>query len=179
MLVLPLITIFFHLLKAESSLSDVSLYTSWDYCPPTCALADIASITHPVKVCDRDNHPHPADYRVDPTCNVVNVGNAYTCADQSPWAVNETTSYGFAEVHDAQCCGCYHLSLPPPPGDDRTRTMVVQNINQPTSPSTIEFIYVLVGSRSKRGLTGILLTFRSTIGSGTLPPPIGCLCFPI
>lgn len=180
MLVLLLIIVFFHLPKAESSSTDVHLNTYWDCCPPTCALANIATVTHPIKVCSRDNHPHTADYRVDPTCNDDNGGNAYTCADQSPWAVNETTSYGFAEIWaSARCCACYHLSLVPPPGDDRTRTMLVQNIRQPTAPSTIDYITVLVGCRSKHGLTGILLTFGSTLGSGTLRPRFRCLCFPI
>ena len=149
MLVLPLITVFFHLSKAESSSSDVPLTTFWECCPPTCALADTANVTHAVKVFGRDNHPHPADYRVDPTCNDDNGDNAYTCADQSPWVINETTSYGFAVVSRAQCCACYHLSLVPPPGDDRSRTMVVQNIEQPTLPLTIDSVIVLVGSPSR------------------------------
>lgn len=165
MLVLPFITVFFQVSKAGSSSLDVPLRTFWDCSPPACALANIANVTHPVKVCGRDNHPYPSDYRVDPTHYD---DNTYTCADQSPWAVNETTSYGFAEMYRAQCCACYHLSIVPPPGDDRTRTMVVQNIRQPALHSTIEYVTVLVGCRSKPGLTGILLTFGSTVGSGTL-----------
>lgn len=179
MLVLPLITVFFHLSKVGSSSSDVPLDTSWNCCPPTCALADLANVTHPVKVCGRDNKPHSSDYRVDSICNDDNGANAYTCADQSLWAVNKTTSYGFAKVWTGtQYYACYHLSLVPPPGDDRTRTIVVQNIRQPTSPSTIKSITVLVRCRSKHGLTGILLTFGSTVGSGALLP-LRYLCLPI
>lgn len=150
MLLLLLLSVILLSSKVEGFESAVLLNPYWYCCPPTCALADTANVTRPVKACDKDNHPLPSDYQVNPACSEINGGNAYTCADQNPWAVNETTSYGFAQVSaGAQCCACYHLSLVSRPGDDRTRTIVVQNILQPPLNPLGGFIGIFVGSLPK------------------------------
>lgn len=168
MLILLLVSVLLLSSKVEGIESPVLLYPYEYCCPPTCALADTANVTRPVKACDKDNHPLSSYHQGDLACDASHGGSAYICADQSPWAVNETTSYGFAEVAGAPCCACYHLSLVSRPGDHLTRTIVVQNIRQPALGPERNLITIFVGSHPKLVRLGGYSRFRSVIDSGDL-----------
>jgi hypothetical protein len=76
------------------------------------------------------NTPLCSAYKKRSSCDG---GNAYTCSNQGPWAVNESTSFGFAAVKLASqgerdwCCSCYKLVFTS--GPVRGKTMVVQATN--------------------------------------------------
>ncbi|KAI9719454.1 MAG: hypothetical protein M1812_003525 [Candelaria pacifica] len=86
----------------------------WDCCKGSCAWSGKAPVTAPVKTCDKDNNPL-SDANAKSGCEAG--GNAYMCADQSPWAVSDTLAYGFAAVNVAGqterdwCCSCYKLTF--------------------------------------------------------------------
>ena len=85
----------------------------WDCCKPDCSWEAKADVNQPVAVCDNNNDPL-ADFNSGSSCGG---GDAYPCADQTPWAVNDTFSYGYAGVFlmdhasDAWCCACYELTF--------------------------------------------------------------------
>jgi hypothetical protein len=60
-------------------------------------------------------------------------GRAYMCANQSPWAVDDTTAYGFAAVklsgktESDWCCACYELTFTS--GPVLGKKMIVQATN--------------------------------------------------
>ncbi|KAL8757042.1 MAG: hypothetical protein Q9199_002519 [Rusavskia elegans] len=63
MLLLLLLSVILLSSKVEGIKSGVYLNPYWYCCPPTCALADTANVTRPVKARDKDNHPLPSDYQ--------------------------------------------------------------------------------------------------------------------
>ncbi|KFZ24263.1 hypothetical protein V502_01255 [Pseudogymnoascus sp. VKM F-4520 (FW-2644)] len=101
----------------------------WDCCKPSCAWKGKASFDSPVFSCDSNNN-HFSDFDAGTGCNG---GTAFLCADQSPWAVNDTFSYGFVGaslagyVEDAWCGACYQLDFTS--GDVKGKRMVVQAHN--------------------------------------------------
>ncbi|OBT56244.1 hypothetical protein VE04_02413 [Pseudogymnoascus sp. 24MN13] len=98
----------------------------WDCCKPSCGWKGKASFNSPVFSCD-SNNTHLTDFDAGTGCNG---GNAFLCADQSPWAVNDTFSYGFAGasfpgyVEDAWCGACYQLDFTS--GEVKGKRMVIQ-----------------------------------------------------
>ncbi|USP80671.1 glycoside hydrolase family 45 protein [Curvularia clavata] len=89
----------------------------WDCCKPSCGWKGKADFSNPVQSCSADNQP--IDDAAGTGCNG---GGAFQCADQQPWAINDTMSYGFAGVYllpnlthggieDAWCCACYQLDF--------------------------------------------------------------------
>ncbi|KFY21245.1 hypothetical protein V491_03031 [Pseudogymnoascus sp. VKM F-3775] len=101
----------------------------WDCCKPSCGWKGKASFNSPVFSCD-NNNTHLTDFNAGTGCNG---GTAFLCADQSPWAVNDTFSYGFVGaslmgyVEDAWCGACYQLDFTS--GDVKGKRMVVQAHN--------------------------------------------------
>lgn len=81
----------------------------WDCCKPSCAWSGKASVNRPVLACDSNNNPL-SDTNVKSGCDG---GSAYTCANNSPWAVNDNLAYGFAATklsggtESSWCCACY------------------------------------------------------------------------
>ncbi len=73
-------------------------------------------MNQPVFTCDK-NDGRLSDFNTKSGCE--SGGSAYTCTDQSPWAVNDMVSYGFAATaisgssESSWCCACYALVLPP------------------------------------------------------------------
>jgi Glycosyl hydrolase family 45 len=69
-------------------------------------------VTAPVATCNINNN-QLANFNAQSSCNG---GAAYACADNSPWAVNNTLAYGFAAVNiqgqteTSWCCQCYALT---------------------------------------------------------------------
>jgi hypothetical protein len=103
----------------------------WDCCKPSCSWADKAKFVdnHPVSSCDTDQKPL-TDFGLGTGCNK---GPAFSCANQQPWAINDTFSYGFVgafllggtESH--WCCSCYELEFLN--GDIKGQKMIVQASN--------------------------------------------------
>ncbi|KAF2452374.1 RlpA-like double-psi beta-barrel-protein domain-containing protein-containing protein [Lineolata rhizophorae] len=102
----------------------------WDCCKPSCSWSDHGRFMgDPVESCGIDDAPL-TDFTAGTGCNG---GSAYSCATQSPWAVNDTFSYGFVGVYidrrteDHWCCSCYHLNFTE--GPVAGKTMIVQAHN--------------------------------------------------
>ncbi|KAI1302869.1 K-family cellulase [Xylaria venustula] len=101
----------------------------WDCCKPSCAWSGKASVSSPVKTCDKNDSPlSDAD-----TKSGCDGGTAYTCSDNSPWAVNDTLAYGFAATaisggtESSWCCACYQLDFTS--GPVAGKTLIVQSTN--------------------------------------------------
>jgi hypothetical protein len=108
----------------------------WDCCKPSCSWNGKARFTQPVQTCSKDESPLK-DFSAGTGCNG---GNAYSCSDQQPWAVNDTLSYGFAgifiqgHVEDFWCCACYRLDFTSEPL--LGKSMIVQASNTAYDVST-------------------------------------------
>ncbi|TVY40757.1 putative endoglucanase type K [Lachnellula subtilissima] len=88
----------------------------WDCCKASCSWSGkttLASGSNPVTSCDAQDNPL-TNYDAASGCNS---GTSYMCSDQSPWAVSDTLSYGFAATtisggtEASWCCGCYELTF--------------------------------------------------------------------
>jgi len=85
----------------------------WDCCKPSCSWSGKANVSHPVNTCKR-NGSLISDFNARSGCDG---GEAYTCTDQTPWAINDNLSYGFAAAHISGgseatwCCACYRLTF--------------------------------------------------------------------
>lgn len=81
----------------------------WDCCKPSCAWSGKASVSSPVLTCDAKDNP----LSNPDTKSGCDGGSAYTCTDNSPWAINDNLAYGFAATainggsEASWCCGCY------------------------------------------------------------------------
>lgn len=103
----------------------------WDCCKPSCAWANKASFQHdqPALSCDIHNQPL-LDTTQGSGCYG---GTAFACANNSPWAVNDTFSYGFGGVfvrggdESTWCCGCYRLAFTD--GPVKGKSMIIQATN--------------------------------------------------
>ncbi|KFY09625.1 hypothetical protein V491_08057 [Pseudogymnoascus sp. VKM F-3775] len=103
----------------------------WDCCKPSCGWADKASFVDnsPVQSCDIDRNPL-LDNSQGTGCNG---GNAFGCPSNSPWAVNDTFSYGFVGTflvggdESSWCCSCYQLNFTS--GAAKGKSMIVQASN--------------------------------------------------
>ncbi|KAK0733149.1 glycoside hydrolase family 45 protein [Lasiosphaeria miniovina] len=99
----------------------------WDCCKPSCSWPGKASVNQPVFACDANNN-HLSSFDTPSGCVG---GSAFTCANQSPWAVNDNLAYGFAATalgggsEASWCCGCYALTFTS--GPVAGKTMVVQS----------------------------------------------------
>lgn len=86
----------------------------WDCCKGSCSWPDKADVSSPVKTCNINDQPL-SDANAASGCE--SGGEAFMCSDQSPWAVNATTAYGFAAVsipggtEASWCCSCYEYVL--------------------------------------------------------------------
>ncbi len=101
----------------------------WDCCKPSCAWPGKAFVSSPVKTCSRNNSPL-TDPNAQSGCNG---GSAFACADQTPFAVNNQLSYGFAAKDTSEspesviCCACYELTFTSGPVNGKK--MIVQITN--------------------------------------------------
>ncbi|KAF9692094.1 hypothetical protein EKO04_010053 [Ascochyta lentis] len=102
----------------------------WDCCKPSCGWSGKASVSSPVKSCDKSDNPI-ADMAAKSGCE--SGGSAFMCTNQSPWAVNDNLAYGFAAVklaggsESSWCCACYELTFTS--GAVKGKKMVVQATN--------------------------------------------------
>lgn len=106
----------------------------WDCCKASCAWngkATLATGSNPVSSCDISNNPL-SNYNAVSYC-ASSAGTAYMCGSQTPWAVSNTLSYGFAATNIAGgseaswCCACYQLTFTS--GPVTGKQMIVQSTN--------------------------------------------------
>lgn len=118
MLMLPLVVVsrrgmkfraYFGTGRLESIKTDLITGRYWDCCKPSCAWPGKASVSNPVLTCDANDNPITnAD-----TKSGCDGGSSYTCASNSPWAISDALSYGFAATsinggnEASWCCACY------------------------------------------------------------------------
>ncbi|PKS07469.1 hypothetical protein jhhlp_006073 [Lomentospora prolificans] len=102
----------------------------WDCCKPSCSWSGKGSLLQgPVLSCDKNDNPL-SNPDVKSGCDN---GSAYTCSNNSPWAVNDQVAFGFAATHisggneASWCCACYKLTFTS--GPVAGKTMVVQSTN--------------------------------------------------
>ena len=83
-----------------------------------------------MKSCDRNDNPL-TDFNAKSGCQ--SGGSAFMCTNQSPWAVSDTLSYGFAATtiaggtESSWCCACYELTFTS--GPVAGKKLVVQATN--------------------------------------------------
>ncbi|KAK2028927.1 family 45 glycosyl hydrolase [Colletotrichum zoysiae] len=116
----PSLARIFHLLTtlfmAAAVLAETGITTRyWDCCKPSCAWPGKAQVSEPVRTCNKnDKWPTPLNPNTQSGCNG---GDAYTCSNNGPWAVNDNLAYGFAAAKLAGkseqnwCCACYKLTF--------------------------------------------------------------------
>lgn len=81
----------------------------WDCCKPSCSWPDKALVSRPVFTCDA-KFQRLTDPNAKSGCDG---GGAFSCADQTPWALSDDVAYGFAATaisggsEASWCCACY------------------------------------------------------------------------
>ena len=84
-------------------------YRYWDCCKTSCSWPGKALVNQPVYACSA-NFQRITDPNAKSGCDG---GSAFSCADQTPWALNDEVAYGFAATSLAGgseaswCCSCY------------------------------------------------------------------------
>ncbi|KAF1996185.1 glycoside hydrolase family 45 protein [Amniculicola lignicola CBS 123094] len=146
----------------------------WDCCKPSCGWNGKASVTDPVRSCDKNDSPIN-DFNAGSLC--AEGGSATTCTSQQPWAVNDTFSYGFAGVyisgHDKElenfwCCACYQLDFTSDPL--KGKTMIVQASNTAYDVKANRFSLAVPGGNTTSDTCakqfGVEQTVFGEMGSG-------------
>lgn len=127
---LAILPFFLHVNVQASGTGTTTRY--WDCCKPSCAWpgkTTLAAGSNPVGTCDA-NDSELADYNTPSACDG---GSAYMCSNESPWAVSESLSYGYAAVNieggteASWCCACYELTFTS--GPVAGKQMIVQATN--------------------------------------------------
>ncbi|KAF2249421.1 glycoside hydrolase family 45 protein [Trematosphaeria pertusa] len=87
----------------------------WDCCKPSCSWPGKAQVSNPVRTCNKqDLWPNPMDPNAASACGG---GEAYSCSNNAPWAVDDNLAYGFAAAsikgssEPNWCCACYELTF--------------------------------------------------------------------
>ncbi|KAI1091563.1 glycoside hydrolase family 45 protein [Rostrohypoxylon terebratum] len=118
-----------NLAAAQASGSGVTT-RYWDCCKPSCAWSGKTPSGQMVGTCNRNDQPLNDG---GATASACNGGGAYMCGNQSPWAVSDSLSYGWAAVKLAGqtetqwCCSCYELTFTS--GPVAGKKMIVQASN--------------------------------------------------
>ncbi|KAK6507723.1 hypothetical protein TWF481_006145 [Arthrobotrys musiformis] len=113
--------------RVFSGQSFTSMY--YDCCKPACAWPTYGSFITGLKTCDANDQ-----LVLDDTAGgYCGGGPASSCTNQTPWAVNETFSYGYASIFirgadsTEWCCSCYELEFLD--SEIKGKKMIVQGIN--------------------------------------------------
>lgn len=120
------------LASAQGSSGNGRTTRYWDCCKPSCGWGLKTNSGKFVQTCDKSDGPLGGSDTKSGCDNGVASG-AYMCSNQSPWAVNETTAYGWAAVklagssEQTWCCACYELTFTS--GPVAGKKMVVQASN--------------------------------------------------
>ncbi|KFY97224.1 hypothetical protein V498_02186 [Pseudogymnoascus sp. VKM F-4517 (FW-2822)] len=131
----------------------------WDCCKPSCGWADKGDFVDksPVQSCDINANPL-LDVTQGTGCNG---GNAFGCASNSPWAVNDTFSYGFVGTfliggdESSWCCSCFQLNFTS--GAVKGKSMIVQasNTNYDSPGANVFTLGIPGGNTSYAGACAI------------------------
>jgi len=103
----------------------------WDCCKPSCGWGQKTNSGQVVGTCSRDDRPLNDNGSTRSGCDTG--GSAFMCSNQSPWALDEQTAYGWAAVNIAGsneatwCCACYELTFTS--GPVQGKRMIVQASN--------------------------------------------------
>jgi len=104
----------------------------WDCCKPSCAWSGKSpQVSHPVNTCHKDGTTVDTNTTTKSGCE--SGGAAYMCANQQPWQVSDSESYGYAAASVSGkteaniCCACYELTFTSGPVSGKK--MVVQVTN--------------------------------------------------
>jgi hypothetical protein len=123
----------------------------WDCCKPDCSWVEHSPSNQPSAICDAGNN-HLTDFTERSSCGG---GGAYACANQSPWALNDTFSYGYAGVflighaQPAWCCACYELTFDS--GKLEGKRMIVQAHNSGFDLLTVNRFALAVSIKGRTG----------------------------
>jgi hypothetical protein len=137
---LALLPFFIHGNAQSSGTGTTTRY--WDCCKASCAWKGkitLASGSNPVTSCDAQDRP-TSNYDAASACNK---GATYMCSNQSPWAVSDSLSYGYAATtiaggkESSWCCACYELTFTS--GAVKGKKMVVQATNTGGDLSSNQF----------------------------------------
>lgn len=85
----------------------------WDCCKPSCGWSQKTNSGKLIGTCNKNDQPLNDNGATKSGCD--SGGSAFMCSNQSPWAVNDTMSYGWAAVRisgsteTTWCCACYEL----------------------------------------------------------------------
>ncbi|KAK6346667.1 hypothetical protein TWF696_006785 [Orbilia brochopaga] len=107
--------------------SFTSMY--YDCCKPACAWPTQGRFISGLRTCNA-NDQHILD---DTAGNYCGGGPASSCIDQTPWAVNDSFSFGYASIFirgadsTEWCCSCYALEFLD--SAIKGKKMIVQGIN--------------------------------------------------
>jgi len=118
--------------KATADTSGSAVTTRyWDCCKPSCSWTNKASYKSNQAVLSCDIHDQPLfDANQGTGCDG---GTSFACSSNSPWAVNDTFSYGFTSAfllggdESTWCGSCYHLTFTS--GPVQGKSMIVQATN--------------------------------------------------
>ncbi|KAF3904794.1 Endoglucanase-5 [Dactylellina cionopaga] len=124
----------------------------YDCCKPACAWPTQGRFLSGLKTCDVNDQ-----YVLDDTAgNYCGGGPASSCIEQTPWAVNDTFSYGYASIFirgedsTSWCCSCYELEFTD--SDIKGKKMIVQGINVNYNENQINWFSLTVpGQADWRG----------------------------
>lgn len=103
----------------------------WDCCKPSCAWTEKTNSGKMIGTCSKSDQPLNDGGATKSACDAG--GSAFMCSNQSPWAVNDTVSYGWAAVklsgqtETTWCCACYELTFTSGPVSGKK--MIVQASN--------------------------------------------------
>ncbi|KAG8736581.1 hypothetical protein FRC10_009154 [Ceratobasidium sp. 414] len=138
----------------------------WDCCKESCGWSGKASVSGPVKSCDKNNNPL-SDFNAQSSCNG---GGAFACANHSPWAVNSNLAYGFAAVklqggtESTWCCQCYQLTFTS--GPVAGKQMIVQATNTGGDLGNNHFDLMIPGGGMGAFTQGCAAQYGNTSGWG-------------
>ena len=125
----------------------------WDCCKPSCAWPGKSNALQPVQTCNAQDQPLNDGGNTRSGCD--SGGSAFMCSNQSPWALNETLSYGWAAVRIAGqsesnwCCACYELTFTS--GPVAGKKMIVQATNTGGDLGSNHFDLAVSGFLVNRG----------------------------
>ncbi|KAI1413189.1 cellulase-like protein [Hypoxylon sp. FL1857] len=120
-----------HLAAAQGASGNGQTTRYWDCCKPSCGWTAKTNSGKLIGTCSKSDQPLNDNGATKSACD--NGGSAYMCSNQSPWAVNETHSYGWAAVRisgqteTTWCCACYELTFTSGPVSGKK--MIVQASN--------------------------------------------------
>jgi len=140
----------------------------WDCCKPSCGWTQKTNSGKLIGTCSKSDQPLNDNGATRSGCD--SGGSAFMCSNQSPWAINETVSYGWAAVRisgqteTTWCCACYELTFTS--GPVAGKKMIVQASNTGGDLGQNHFDLAV-------GLFALLLT-ATTLRNFLLLP---CICY--